>query len=138
MAIDPIPNPRVSANPGFAADLNSTRKALEGGDKRAQAEKVASQLEGVFMEMMMKAMRSTVQEDGLFGKSMGGSNYIEMLDQHYAQLQGIPRDPRFHEVLVSQIMKTPDATNEAMQKMREGSAQSKTASLEQAQRNLMP
>lgn len=138
MAIDPTSNPRAGATPAFAADLNQTRQALQAGDKRAQAEKVASQLEGVFMEMMMKAMRSTVQQDGLFGKSLGGSNYIEMLDQHYAQLQGIPRDPRFHEVLVNQIMKTPDATNQAMQRMREGSAQGQGASIEQAQRDLMP
>ena len=79
---------------------------------------MATQLESIFMGMVLKAMRDTVPEDGLAGKSLGGKNYVEMLDQQYSQLQAIPKDPRFHDVLVRQIMQSPEATNHAMQSMK--------------------
>jgi Rod binding domain-containing protein len=133
MAIDPITNiPSQPVKSGAALDPTAIRRELQTGDKRTRAEAVANQLEGVFMEMMVKAMRATVQEDGLFGKSLGGGNYVEMLDQQYAKLAGIPRDPRFHEVLVNQIMKQPEETNRAMERMNQGNDRNRAAGAEGA------
>ena len=134
MAIDPIANANTHYKSGGAPiDPASVHRSLNIDNKRARAEAVASQLEKVFMEMMVKSMRATVKEDGLFGKSMGGSNYIEMLDQQYAQLEGIPKDPRFHEVLVRQILRTPEETSQALQRMKEEGSPTPAASLQQAQ-----
>lgn len=129
MASDPIQNLPNSSRPapGGAIDPASIRRSLQIDDKRARAEAVAGQLEGVFMDMMVKAMRQTVPEDGLFGQGMGGKNYVEMLDQQYAQIGGVPRDPRFHEVLVNQIMKTPEETGKALSRMRQDEGQAKAA-----------
>ena len=134
MATDPLNNaqplsrPAQGAPQGAAIDPASLRRSLQIDDQRARAEAVASQLEGVFMTMMVKAMRQTVPEDSLSGQSLGGKNYVEMLDQQYAQMGGIPRDPRFHEVLVKQIMKSPEAASNALGRMRQDEGQAKAVS----------
>ncbi len=95
---------------GLAIDPLSARRATTQLDERARAEAVAEKFESVFMGMMVKAMRATVPEGGLTGGGMGGSLYVEMLDQQLVQQGGLPRDPRFREALVRQIMNsaTPD------------------------------
>jgi Rod binding domain-containing protein len=86
-------------------------------DPQARAEAVAGQLESVFFGMMIKAMRATVPDAGLLGKGLGGRNYVEMLDQQLAQMASLPRDPRFHEALVRQIMQSPEEAGQALAKM---------------------
>ena len=87
-------------------------------DKRQQAEQVATQFESVFMEMMMKAMRATVPE-GSLSESLGGKNYVSMLDQQYAQMGGMTFDPRFHQRLVDSIMDQSATAAEAAQRAEE-------------------
>ena len=45
----------------------------------------AQQLQGVFVEQLFKAMRSTVPEDGLFSGGQGEEMFRGMLDQHVAE-----------------------------------------------------
>ena len=73
-------------------------------NKREQAEKVATQFESVFMEMMIKSMRETVPDGGVMGEGLGAKNYISMLDQQMAQMGGIAFDRRFHQGLVDSIL----------------------------------
>lgn len=129
MAIDPIQKTASSSQPINTIDPASIQRSLQMHDPKARAEAVANQLESVFMGMVLKAMRDTVPEDGLAGKSLGGKNYVEMLDQHYSQLQNIPKDPRFHEALVRQITQTPETANSAMQRLNEGASKAQSATL---------
>jgi Rod binding domain-containing protein len=104
--------PQVDAmqlvKPGSALDPARLSELNSIADPRARAEAVATQLEDVFMEMLVKSMRATVPDDGLLGKGLGRRTYVELLDQQWAALGGMPRDPRFHEALVRQIMGTVD------------------------------
>lgn len=99
-------------------DLNAFQRLQNIPDAQQRAEAVAEQLEKNFYSMMMKAMRATVPDSGLLEGGLGDDNYVEMLDQHLVELGNLPRDPRFHESLVKQIMQNPgqlDALN-SMQK----------------------
>ena len=87
-------------------DPGSLHRLQSIEDPRSRAEAVADQIESVFMDMVVKAMRATVPEGGLLGKGMGGSMYVEMLDQELSRLGSGPRDPRFHDALVEQIMQS--------------------------------
>jgi Rod binding domain-containing protein len=62
------------------APLTATQKAA-----LVQLHKAATQLEGVFVGMMLKEMRSSVPDSSLFGNSMTESTFTEMLDQQRAQ-----------------------------------------------------
>lgn len=86
-------------------------------DPKVRAEALAGQLESVFFGMMVKSMRDTVPNGGLLGKGLGGSNYVEMLDQQFTQMGNQPRDPRFHEALVRQILQAPEAASSALSRM---------------------
>ena len=52
--------------------------------QRIQAKKVSQDFEGLFVGMMLKSMRSTVQEDKLTGGGHGEDVYRSLLDQEYA------------------------------------------------------
>jgi len=53
--------------------------------QRLQAKKVSQDFEGLFVGMMMKSMRSTIQEDKLTGGGHGEEVYRSLLDQEYAE-----------------------------------------------------
>ena len=99
-------------------DLGALRRLATIEDPRARAEAVATQLEAVFFGMVVKSMRATVPEGGLLGKGLGGRTYIEMLDQQFSQLSAVPRDPRLHEALVRQIVQSPGAVGQEMEKLK--------------------
>jgi flagellar protein FlgJ len=59
-------------------------EAKAAGDTEKLRE-VSDQLEGVFINMMMKAMRNTIPEsEGLFEKSTAEKMFQSMLDESYA------------------------------------------------------
>lgn len=67
---------------GAASDASLTatqKKAL------SRLHGAASQLEGVFLGMMLKEMRASIPESSLFGSSPTESTFNEMLDQQRAQ-----------------------------------------------------
>ncbi|MHB1551254.1 MAG: rod-binding protein [Vulcanimicrobiaceae bacterium] len=52
----------------------------------AQLHKAATQLEGVFLEMLFKSMRDTVPKSSIFGKASNSEHiYQSMLDDRQAQ-----------------------------------------------------
>lgn len=104
-------NPIAIQNAGVNSitDPLSVQKLARIEDAKQRAEAVATQFESIFMSMMIKSMRDTVPEGGLLGEGLGGKTYVEMLDQQMAQMGGLPRDPRFHEALVRQIIQDPKA-----------------------------
>ena len=102
----------TSVNPLTNPSALKTLNMIE--DPKQKAEAIAGQLESVFFGMMVKAMRATVPEGGLLGKGLGGKHYIDMLDQQFAELGALPRDPRFHEALVREIMQSPESATRAL------------------------
>ncbi|RII30019.1 MAG: flagellar biosynthesis protein FlgJ [Geobacter sp.] len=52
--------------------------------QRIQAKKVSQDFEGLFVGMMIKSMRSTVNEDKLTGGGHGEEAFQSILDQEYA------------------------------------------------------
>ncbi|MCE5231076.1 rod-binding protein [bacterium] len=96
-------------------DPISAHRLSNISDTKQRAEAVATQFETIFMGMMVKAMRATVPDGGILGDGLGGKTYVEMLDQQMAEMGGLPRDPRFHEALVRQIMQSPDAARKVSQ-----------------------
>jgi flagellar protein FlgJ len=52
--------------------------------QRIQAKKIGQDFEGLFVGMMMKSMRATVQQDKLTGGGHGEDVYRSLLDQEYA------------------------------------------------------
>jgi flagellar protein FlgJ len=103
-------------------DIGQLNSLKTIGDKRQQAEQVATQFESVFMEMMMKAMRETVPEDGLFSGGQAESTYRSMLDQQLVQMKGSSFDPRFHQRLVESIMDQSATREEAIARTDEKKA----------------
>jgi len=100
---------------GAALDPARLNELRSIADPKARADAVAKQLESVFMGILLKTMRATVPDGGVLGRGLGGRTYVELLDQQWAELGGMPRDPRFHDSLVRQIMASPDAAVRAVQ-----------------------
>ena len=55
------------------------------GKEERRLRETAQELEGVFLGMMMKAMRSTVASGGLFGGTGDNQTYREMFDSEIAR-----------------------------------------------------
>lgn len=81
------------------------KKAIQRLDERGQAEMVAGQLEKTFLDMMLSAMRESVQDSGLFGKSSASDMFTQMLDQEYTNQAGEQWQFGFHETLVREILR---------------------------------
>lgn len=80
-----MPNLNRQPSPSQYLDLASLN-ALRGQasqDPDAAVEKVAKQFESIFIQMMLKSMRSTVPKDGLFA-SHQMETYQDMADQQTA------------------------------------------------------
>lgn len=89
----------VSANEG------GLRRGLQGLSDKDEAEALAKQLERIFMDMVVDAMRKTVPESGLFEESAGETKtFTQMLDREYTGLASEFWEFGFHDALVRQIL----------------------------------
>src|SRR6185369_4985123 len=84
-----IPQNIPAAGDGAAEKARQLQRQGSGAaglseKQRLQAKKVSQDFEGLFVGMMMKSMRSTVQEDKLTGGGHGEEVYRSLLDQEYA------------------------------------------------------
>ena len=57
-------------------------------DSKAELEKAAKEFEGMFMDIVMKSMRDTVQESDAFGDTQKVKFFQSMLDTEYAKELG--------------------------------------------------
>lgn len=57
---------------------------LSSGDHE-KLEKAAKEFEGIFMDIVMKSMRSTVEESDFMGDSKKAQFFQEMLDSEYSK-----------------------------------------------------
>ena len=95
MAID-IPilpvQARLATDPAFAnaPPLSAPHQSLAGLDvhldrRTVDLDQAINLFQGMLFNEMMKAMRATVPESGLFGKGVGRDIFRGLLDQEYAQ-----------------------------------------------------
>ncbi len=79
-----------TSNSSFTASLSQDLsrgeeiRKLASSDQRAALEAATRQFEGLFIQMMLKSMRATVSEDGLFSSSAIKS-FKEMQDSELAR-----------------------------------------------------
>ena len=76
----------TNAASGLALDVNSISdlKLQAKTDPKAALTLAAQQFEAVFMQMMLKSMRDTVDQDGVFDSEQT-KEFTSMLDQQLAQ-----------------------------------------------------
>ena len=110
-------NPKTlteAAKPASAADSAKAEKLREA----------AAQFESIFVNMMMKAMRGTVQslenkdDGGLFGgTSMGEQIYTDMLDEQYSKIIQGTAGLGLADLIVKQVSALEGLDGDAMSKL---------------------
>lgn len=84
-----IRNPLTGLPPSSAAGIptDSARRVAPGRDDAAGAdlETVSREFESLLVGLMLKEMRATVPESGLFPESMAEDIFTDMLDQQLSQ-----------------------------------------------------
>lgn len=72
------------SNAAYDSQSLNNLKRLAGNDPQAHAKDVAKQVEGMFVQMMMKSMRDALPKDGLFNTEQSRM-FTSMYDQQMAQ-----------------------------------------------------
>lgn len=78
----------MNVNPSATAAAGAQSAPLTADQKKAldNLHKAATQFEGVFLQMVMSSMRSTVPQESIFGKdSASEQTWQGMLDNEYSQ-----------------------------------------------------
>lgn len=89
---DPIGPSRPA--PGKATPLDA---------QHAKLRKAAHQLEGLFVNELLKAMRETVPEDGIIGQAPGQEMFTGMMDERIADLYAGRSEHGLGEALYRQL-----------------------------------
>lgn len=89
---------------------------LDGG---VREEKALKELEGLFLQLLMKEMRKSVSQGGLLGESPAQKMFQEMLDETYAQKMADSGQLGIARVMADQI-----ALQEKQREVREALAAS--------------
>jgi len=61
-------------------------QTLSGAERTARLKSTAQEFESLFVAYLLKSMRETIEESGLFEGSLGKSVYSELFDQELARL----------------------------------------------------
>ena len=100
-----ISDSKLLASAAWDAQSLNDLKAKVGEDPAANIRPVARQVEGMFVQMMLKSMREALPKDGLFS-SEHTRLYTSMYDQQIAQ-QMTPEQPLPDEATPAAPMKFP-------------------------------
>ena len=100
-----ISDSKLLASAAWDAQSLNELKAKAGEDPAANIRPVARQVEGMFVQMMLKSMRDALPKDGLFS-SEHTRLYTSMYDQQIAQ-QMTPEQPLPEEPTPAAPMKFP-------------------------------
>ena len=84
--------------------------ARDGGDDDA-IKKTADQFEAMFLQMMMKSMRSTIQKGGLLD-SAGTETFEQMLDQQFAMAMAGRRSTGLSQMVEEFIRRSQGLSSE--------------------------
>jgi flagellar protein FlgJ len=84
--------------------VSSAKAKMEGGDpNNADLEKASSQFESLLLSFMIREMRATVPESGLFPPSMAQDIFTSMLDEKYADAMAERGGIGLARILVDQL-----------------------------------
>ncbi|HKO88548.1 MAG TPA: flagellar assembly peptidoglycan hydrolase FlgJ [Burkholderiales bacterium] len=109
----------MAVDPALSSSLAIDSKSLESLKQQAKASpdkalrQAASQFEAVFMNMLMKSMRDTLSQDGLFD-SQQTKMYTGMLDQQMAQKLS-ERGLGLADLMVKQLSRQTSSGKEGVQ-----------------------
>lgn len=78
-------------------------KAASASKDEAKLREVCSNLESVFLNMMFKSMRSTVQKSDLMGESFAAQTYEDMLYENFADEAAKSKSLGLGEMLYKQL-----------------------------------
>ncbi len=67
---------------------------------------VAQQFEAIFINQLLKSMRSTTLESGLFGQDQGSKMYREMYDQALAERMSATGDMGIGKMVYDELRRT--------------------------------
>ena len=93
--------PGTVTNPD--GELNRLARLGASGDRSALHE-VANQLEGIFFSMMVKQMRESMSEGGLFGDGVGADTYEGFFDEMMGESLSGRGDLGIAEMVLRQAM----------------------------------
>lgn len=100
-----ISDSKLLASAAWDAQSLNDLKAKAGEDPAANIRPVARQVEGMFVQMMLKSMREALPKDGLFS-SENTQLYTSMYDQQIAQQMTAGKGLGLAEMMVKQM--TPE------------------------------
>lgn len=93
---------KLLASAAWDAQSLNELKAKAGHDPAANLKPVARQVEGMFVQMMLKSMRDALPKDGLFGSDQTRL-YTSMYDQQIAQQMTAGKGLGLAEMMVKQM-----------------------------------
>ncbi|BBU84756.1 hypothetical protein EIMP300_61560 [Escherichia coli] len=97
-----ISDSKLLASAAWDAQSLNELKAKAGEDPAANIRPVARQVEGMFVQMMLKSMRDALPKDGLFS-SEHTRLYTSMYDQQIAQQMTAGKGLGLAEMMVKQM-----------------------------------
>ncbi len=89
---------------------------MKPGESRAQLEKAAKEFEGMFMDIVMKSMRDTVQESDAFGDPEKVKFFQSMLDTEYSAELGRKGKIGLSDAIMRQLVPRVEADEKMNQK----------------------
>ncbi len=109
---------RLNASAAWDAQSLNELKVKAGQDPQANIRPVARQVEGMFVQMMLKSMREALPKDGLFS-SDSTRLYTSMYDQQIAQQMTAGKGLGLAEMMVQQMSggKAPVDAGDQMQQV---------------------
>ncbi len=87
-------------------EAEAAGKAGDQGDKRLR--EACQELEAVFWHLLLRSMRRTIPEGGLFEKSSEERIYLDMLDEQYALLLARQETTGIARILYEQLRRKGD------------------------------
>ena len=93
---------KLLASAAWDAQSLNELKTKAGQDPQANLRPVARQVEGMFVQMMLKSMRETLPKDGLFSSDQTRL-YTSMYDQQIAQQMTAGKGLGLAEEIVKQL-----------------------------------
>ncbi len=99
------------ANAAWDATSLNELKAKAGQDPKGNLKSVARQVEGMFVQMMLKSMREALPKDGIFSSEQSRM-YTSMYDQQIAQ-QLSAKGLGLADMMVKQMGENADPSEEA-------------------------
>ncbi len=108
MALSPANIKAMSSLSSLQSDLSELRRA-DGPDEVGAVKTVARQFEGMFVKMMLDAMRATTMGDPLFGGN-ASLLYRDMLDQQIADKISLGEGIGLADILSRQIQRAVESS----------------------------